>query len=181
MEAKNFSVLIFLLIKPAFIVFVAMCMHLVCCLDGAVSHKCIYMHIVFASTLCLWIILCLRVFVCMAFHFFPLCAQLLCPCIFLFLFCTPVLLSVNASFLFIFLLFSCCTALCYRCFQLVCAWHPTVYCPEPPFLHARPLPPPVYINRSLMLSGNRHASQLSPSTYELGHLDPHCLINAPEG
>lgn len=108
------------------------------------------------------------------------CFQLLCPCIFLFLFCTPVLLSVNASFFF-FPLFSCCTALCYRCFQLVCAWHPAVYCPEPPFLHARPLPPPVYINRSLMLSGNGHASQLSPSTYELGHLDPHCLINAPEG
>lgn len=85
----------------------------------------------------------------------------------------------------LFLLFSCCTALyvllCYLCFQLVFAWRPTVYCPEPPFLHARPLPPPVYINRSLMLSGNRHASQLSPSTYELGHLDPHCLINAPEG
>lgn len=66
---------------------------------------------------------------------------------------------------YFFLLCSCCTALCYRCFQLVCAWHPTVYCPEPPCLHARPLPPPVYINRSLMLSGNRHASQLSPSTF----------------
>lgn len=56
-----------------------MCMHLVCCLDGAVSHKCIYMHIVFASILRLWIILCLRVFVCMAFHFFPLCAAVLVP------------------------------------------------------------------------------------------------------
>lgn len=183
MEAKNFAVLIFLLIKPAFIVFVAMYMHLVCCLDGAVSHKCIYMHIVFASTLCLWIILCL----CVCMHGISL-LPLMCSCV-ASSFCALVSscsYSAHPSFClsmlhFFFLLFSCCTALCYRCFQLVCAWHPAVYCPEPPFLHARPLPPPVYINRSLMLSGNRHASQLSPSTYELGHLDPHCLINAPEG
>lgn len=124
------------------------------------------------------------VFVCMAFHFFPLCAAVLLPA-FVPLYLLVLILhtrpSVCQCFIFFFLLFSCCTALCYRCFQLVCAWHPAVYCPEPPFLHARPLPPPVYINRSLMLSGNRHASQLSPSTYELGHLDPHCLINAPEG
>lgn len=90
-------------------------MHLVCCLDGAVSHKCIYMHIVFASTLCLWIILCLRVFVCMAFHFFPLCAAVLLPA-FVPLYLLVLILhtrpSVCQCFIFIFFYFVPAARLC---------------------------------------------------------------------
>lgn len=138
--------------------------HLECCLDGVVSHKCIYKHMVFVvSTRCLWIILCLRVFVCMAFHSSPLCAAVL-----VWAFVTsydlvvvlqkPVLLSVNASGFFVLFLgfFSSRTALyvllCYLCFQLLFAWHPAVGILLFSVLNHASCehglyPPPVYINQ----------------------------------
>lgn len=82
LQQQHFSLLTSVLLKPAFSVFVAMCMHIECCFDGYLLQKCVIIDInTYSVCMYVSVLFCVSesVFACMTVHFNPQSAPLPLP------------------------------------------------------------------------------------------------------